>query len=183
VKFHTVFQYHYFLTFIFLKLNTYSFVLSFVQTYDFCMYMHIFCFCVYIQRCVRDTSLWQLKLLTLFFQCHKVSPIHFIVLRIGYIKKPFQLDDYSIDMGGMNLDIFPKKKKQCSPNCTYQKQRPPASTFINTGHFIQITNGTAQHRLEPHKPRLYHYYRCDRRTDKLSAWCTAYINYSTDKET
>lgn len=89
-------------------------------------------------------------------------------------------------MGGMNLDIFPinkKKKKQCSPSCTYQKQKPPVSAFINTGNFIQITNGTGQRRLELRKPRLYHYYRCIRCTDKLSAWCIAYINYSTDKET
>jgi len=141
VKFQTVFQYHYFLTFIFLKLNTYSFVHSLVQTYDCCVHMHIFCFCVYIQRCVRDTSLLQLKLPTLYSQSHKVSPIHFTEcceLATSNIK-PFQLDDYSINIGGTNLDIFPvnkKKKKQGSPNCTYQKQKPPVSTFINTGHFI-----------------------------------------------
>lgn len=135
MKFHTVFQYHYFLTFIFLKLNTYSFVLSFVQTYDFCMYMHIFCFCVYIQRCVRDTSLWQLKLLTLFSQCHKVSPIHFIVLRIGYIKKPFQLDDYSIDMGGMNLDIFPKKKKAVLTQLYISEAEASSEHFHKHGPF------------------------------------------------
>jgi hypothetical protein len=150
------------------------------------MHMHVFCFCEYIQRYVRDTSLLQTKLLTLCSQNHKVSPIHFTQcceLATSNIK-PFQLDDYTINMGGMNSDIFPvKKKKPCSPNWTYQKQKPLGSTFINTGHFIQITNGTAQRRLQLHKPRQYHYYKCEWCTDKLFAWCIAHINYSTDEET
>jgi hypothetical protein len=72
--------------------------------------------------------------------------------------KPFQLDDYSINMGGMKLDIYPVKKTVLN-QLNISEAGALVNTFTNTGHFMKITNGTAQSRLELQTPRLYHYYK------------------------
>jgi hypothetical protein len=99
------FQYHYFLIFIFLKLNTYSFVLSLVQTYDCCMHKHIFCFCVCIQLCMRDTSLLQLRLPTLCSQYHREGQIH----ALDRVQK--KADKFAYRMSESNWETLSQRRK------------------------------------------------------------------------